>query len=547
MIEIFKENALLLLFVVAAIGYLVGSIKVRGSSLGVAAVLFVGLAFGALDASLRIPELVIFLGLSIFIYTIALQSGSTFFTTFQSRTGIRDVLFIFLMLLFSAGITIGLHFLFDLDAATTGGLYSGVSTNTPSLAGLIDFISKGNEESAATENLLQRAVIGYSLSYPMGVIGVMVAIKVMQNVLKIDYRAEAKQLSKKYPFQQDLDHVTVCIQSSNVVGETIRDIWQANGWKIAYGRLHTADDIVLPNWDTVLLLGDELTLVGNQSELKQAVKVMGEASKNHLSDDRSEYDIQDLFVSNPEVAGQRIANLNLNERYSVLITRIQRGDIQLLASGDTVLELGDRVRITARRSDMEALKELFGDSYERLSHINLLSFGLGMAVGLLLGMISFQFADGIGFRLGFAGGPLIVGLVLGALRRTGPIVWTLSYGANLTMRQFGLILLLAGIGINSGHTFFATLQEGEGGWIFLAGAIISVVTAVTTLVVGYKLLKIPFTVLLGMVSNQPAILDFATDQTGNRLPIIGFTLMLPIALITKIVVVQLMYLLLSSM
>ncbi|MEM1328535.1 MAG: TrkA C-terminal domain-containing protein [Bacteroidota bacterium] len=546
MVEIFQENALLLLFVVAAIGYLVGSIKVRGSSLGVAAVLFVGLVFGALDPNLRIPELVIFLGLSIFIYTIALQSGGSFFATFQSRTGARDVLFIFLMLLFSAGITVGLHFLFDFDAATTGGLYSGVSTNTPSLAGLIDFISKRNGEVAATENLLQRAVIGYSLSYPMGVIGVMIAIKVMQNMLKIDYLAEAKQLSKTYPFQQELDHVTVHIQSTDVVGKTIRDVWQANGWKLAYGRLHTSDDVVLPSWDTVLLMGDELALVGNKSELQQAVDLMGEASKNHLSDDRSQYDIQDLFVSNPEVAGQRIASLNLNERYSVLITRIQRGDIKLLASGDTVLELGDRVRITARRSDIDDLKTLFGDSYERLSHINLLSFGLGMAVGLLLGMIGFQFTDDIGFRLGFAGGPLIVGLILGALRRTGPIVWTLSYGANLTMRQFGLILLLAGIGINSGHTFFATLQEGEGGWIFLAGTIISILTAIVTLVVGYKLLKIPFTVLLGMVSNQPAILDFATEQSGNRLPIIGFTLMLPIALITKIVVVQVMYLLLSS-
>lgn len=544
MIELFRENALLLLFVVAAIGYLVGSIRIKGSSLGVASVLFVGLGFGALDPNLRIPELVIFLGLSVFIYTIALQSGGTFFATFQNRKGARDVLFVFLMLLFSAGVTIGLHFLFQFEAATTGGLFSGVSTNTPSLAGLIDFISK-REDGSNTENLLQQAVVGYSLSYPMGVMGVMLSIKVLQRLLKIDYQNEAKQLSKTYPYQQDLENVTIRIQQPEVAGKSIRALWKQHHWKLAYGRIQHNGKTSLPNWDTVLKINDEISLIGNRTELQHAIEILGEATENNLSYDRSEYDVRDLFVSNPEVAGQRIASLNLTEEYAVLITRVQRGDIQLLANGETVLELGDRVRITAHRSDIPALRALFGDSYERLSHINLLSLGLGMAMGLLLGMISFQISDDIGFRLGFAGGPLIAGLILGALRRTGPIVWTLSYGANLTMRQFSLILLLAGIGINSGHTFFTTLQEGEGGIIFLAGTIISILSATVTLLVGYKWLNIPFTVLLGMVSHQPAILDFATEQSKNRLPIIGFTLMLPIALITKIVVVQVMYLLLS--
>lgn len=544
MIELFRENALLLLFIVAAIGYLVGSIRIKGSSLGVASVLFVGLGFGALDPNLRIPELVIFLGLSVFIYTIALQSGGTFFATFQNRKGARDVLFVFLMLLFSAGVTIGLHFLFHFEPATTGGLFSGVSTNTPSLAGLIDFISK-RESGTETENLLQQAVVGYSLSYPMGVIGVMISIKVMQRLLKIDYEKEAKQLSKTYPYQQDLENVTIVVKRPEVMGKSIRELWKEHHWKLAYGRIQHNGKASLPNWDTILKANDEISLIGNHSELQHAIEVLGEATENNLSDDRSEYDVRDLFVSNPEVAGQRIASLNLSEQYAVLLTRVQRGDIQLLANGETVLELGDRVRITAHRADLPALRTLFGDSYERLSHINLLSFGLGMAMGLLLGMISFQISDDIGFRLGFAGGPLIAGLVLGALRRTGPIVWTLSYGANLTMRQFSLILLLAGIGINSGHTFFTTLREGEGGIIFLAGTIISILSATVTLLVGYKWLKIPFTVLLGMVSHQPAILDFATEQSNNRLPIIGFTLMLPIALITKIVIVQIMYLLLS--
>jgi putative transport protein len=144
-----------------------------------------------------------------------------------------------------------------------------------------------------------------------------------------------------------------------------------------------------------------------------------------------------------------------------------------------------------------------------------------------------------------AGGPLIIGLLLGALRRTGPIVWSLPFSANLTLRQIGLILMLAGIGVNSGFNFFSIISNGGGGWIFLAGALFSFATAFLTLLIGYKLLKIPFSILLGMVATQPAILDYAIEQTENKLPIVGFTIMLPVAVIFKIVFTQFLYNLLS--
>ena len=250
-------------------------------------------------------------------------------------------------------------------------------------------------------------------------------------------------------------------------------------------------------------------------------------------------------MSNPKIAGEKIASLNLAEQFSTIITRVQRGDVDLLASGETVLELGDRVLVIARRKDFDDLKRLFGNSYEALNHINLLSFGSGMALGLLLGMLTFTLPGGLSFSLGFAGGPLIVALILGALRRTGPIVWTLPFGANLVLRQLGLILLLAGIGIRSGHTFLNTILAGGGGWIFLCGAIIATTTAFVTLWLGYKWLRIPFALLTGMIATQPAILEFALDRANNRLPSMGFTLILPIVLITKILFVQLLFAYLS--
>jgi putative transport protein len=543
MVDAFIENPLLLLFIVAGLGYGVGSIRIRGSNLGVAAVLFVGLAVGGLSPELHIPDIIIFLGLAMFVYTIGLSSGPSFFATFRQR-GSRDIIFVILMLTLSASIAFGLHFLFAFDASTTSGLYAGSTTNTPALAGLLDAISNANLDSVTSKSMSERAVIGYSLSYPMGVIGVMIAINVMQRLLKIDYLAEERELKKEYPVRQTVKSKTVEITQPDVTGVPLRDLKRQLKANVVFGRLLREEETLLTNYDTRLQIGDQIAVVADEEEIERVTKLIGKTMPFRLSYDRSEYDTRRIFVSNPKIAGERLSTLNLNERFAAIITRVRRGDIDLLANSKLVLELGDRVRFVARRQDIPRISKLFGDSYDALSRINLLSFGLGMALGLLLGMITFQLPGDASFKLGFAGGPIIVALILGALRRTGPIVWTLPYSANLTLRQIGLILLLAGVGVNSGHTFVDTVAQGGGGIIFLAGTIISFTTAIATLFIGYKFLKIPFSFLTGMVASQPAVLDFALEKAGNKLPNIGFTLMLPVSLITKIVYVQFLFALL---
>jgi putative transport protein len=543
MVDAFIENPLLLLFVVAGLGYGVGSIRIRGSNLGVAAVLFVGLGVGGLSPELHIPDIIIFLGLAMFVYTIGLSSGPSFFATFRQR-GSRDIIFVIVMLTLSASIAFGLHFLFNFDASTTAGLYAGSTTNTPALAGLLDAISNANLGSDAAKSMSERAVIGYSLSYPMGVIGVMIAINVMHRLLKIDYLAEERELKQEYPVRQTVTSKTVEITQPDVTSIPLRDLKRKLSANVVFGRLVRGDETLLTNYDTTLQIGDQVALVADEEEIERVTLLIGKNVPFRLSSDRSEYDTRRIFVSNPDIAGERLSTLNLNERFAAIITRVRRGDIDLLANSRLVLELGDRVRFVARRQDIPKISKLFGDSYDALSRINLLSFGLGMALGLLLGMITFQLPGNASFKLGFAGGPIIVALILGALRRTGPIVWTLPYSANLTLRQIGLILLLAGVGVNSGHTFVDTVAQGGGGIIFLAGTIISFITAIATLFIGYKLLKIPFSFLTGMVASQPAVLDFALEKAGNKLPNIGFTLMLPVSLITKIVYVQFLFALL---
>lgn len=542
MLQLLQENPILLLFIVAAVGYALSKVKILGTSLGIAAVLFVGLIVGGLHSGIRVPEIIIWLGLSIFVYSIGLSSGPSFFNTFKYR-GAKDIIFILAMLTVSASLAVGLHYLLQFDSAVTAGIYAGGSTNTPALAGLLDIISNLPDVNFIQEEQ-EKAVTGYSLTYPMGIIGAMMAIAFLTRIFRIDFEKESREQEHIYPSKRELVNQTIHVDWENPDNQHIRDLFREFNWPVVFGRMKRNNVVSLSAFDTILKKGDEIMIVGSKYAVQEATEYLGHKSKHKLSYDSSEYDNRRIFVSNPKVAGQKIAALNLNEKYAAVITRIRRGDIDLLASGSTVLELGDRVRFVARKKDISKVARLFGDSYEDLSRIDLFTFGMGMAIGLLLGMITFQFGD-YNFKIGMAGGPLIVGLVLGALRRTGPIVWSLPYSANITLRQIGLIFMLAGIGVNSGYNFFSIIASGGGGWIFLAGAVFSFLTAVITLLIGYKILKIPFGILLGMVSTQPAILDYALEKSKNKLPIVGFTIMLPVAVVFKILFTQFLYSFLS--
>ena len=443
------ENPLILLFLVIAIGYLVGNFRIKGTGLGTAAVLFVGLAFGAANPLFNVPEIIFQIGIIFFVYTIGLRSGPAFFESF-SKNGWRDIAFVILMLILSALLTIVLYYLMGFDKATIVGIYTGSSTNTTALAGVIDMVNlkeKGNTDA------IQHMVVGYTFSYPMGVLGVMAAIKIMERFLKVDYHAEKQMLRKEYPLDENLTSRAIEITNAEMTGKQLRDIINEYNWNIVFGRIDSKiHGTVLSNFDIKLSLGDTVIIVGTQEELDEAQRVMGKEAINNMTYDRKEYDIVRIFVSNPDVVGKELSSLNLHEKYNAVITRIRRGDIEMLAKSDTILEPGDRIRFVARREDIKSIQKLFGDSYYASNKIDLFSFGIGLALGLILGMIEFTLPGGLVFKFGFAGGPLIMGLILGTLRRTGPIVWTLPYGSNVTLNQLGLTLLLAVIGIRSGNT-----------------------------------------------------------------------------------------------
>ena len=418
--ELMEQNPLLLLFVVASIGYFIGNIRVKGISLGVAAVLFTGLIFGALNTDLTIPSIITNLGLVLFVYSIGLKSGPAFFKSYK-KNGLRDFTFIVAMLLFSGLVAGGLFFMMDISAAMITGAYAGSTTNTPALAAVIDYINSLHDQNPA---MLNDAVLGYSFSYPMGVLGSIVVILIMEKLLKIDYQKEKNSLRKTFPLDKNLASITVEITNEKVVGIQIRDLLKKYRWEVVFGRMAQQETVALTNYNTTFTLGDRIMVVGSEDELKKITEDIGRKVENDLDHDRTEFDVRRIFVSNPKVVGRTIASLQIDKKFNAIITRIRRGDAEMLVNGDTILELGDRLRFVAHREDLKMLSTYFGDSYKASSKINLFTFGIGIGLGLILGSIEINISPAFSFKLGLAGGPLLVGLILGALRRTGPIVWS---------------------------------------------------------------------------------------------------------------------------
>ncbi len=541
MTDILLENPLLLLFVVIAIGYPLGRITFRGSSLGVAAVLFAGLVVGAFDADLKLPTIIYQLGLVLFVYTVGLSNGRGFFSAFR-RQGIRDSLVVVGVVSFAATLSAFAQVVLELKPTFAGGMFAGSLTNTPALAAELEYL-KAYVTGGDLEARLTEPVVGYSVAYPFGVLGVIFAIAFAQKLWKIDYRKEAIRVEDLDDAPRELLNRTVNITNVAATGYTVRDLLTTHHWDVIFGRVAHAGRVTLTTGETRFEPGDQVSVVGSPAALDAVTSFLGETSNDHLELDRTELDFRRIFVSSPEVAGHRLRDLPLRQRFEAVVTRVRRGDVEFLPRGNTVLQAGDRVRVVAPTQSMQAVSRFFGDSYRAVSEIDIPTFSVGLALGLLVGTVPIPFPGGVDIKLGLAGGPLVVALILGALDRTGPLTWTLPYSANVTLRQFGLVLFLAGIGVGAGYTFISTVREGDGMRLLVAGAVITFSTAMLTLWLCYKVLKIPMGLVIGMVAGihtQPAVLGFALEQSDDELPNVGYAAVFPIATIAKIVAAQIL-------
>lgn len=539
LISLLASSSLLLLFVVIGVGFLLGEARVAGFSLGPAAVLFAGIAFGALDPRLRVPELVYVLGLVMFVYTVGVQSGPSFFGSFGRRS-LRANLLTVTVIALAAGLAVAARRLLGLPAAEMAGVFCGALTNTPALAAAIDAVRRSTEGTDAAAAVVNGPVIGYGIAYPFGVIGVLLGFHGVSRWRAARGRgaptpASAASFEKVSPR-------TFRVTRAAATGVPVAELLSGEEHPgFVLSRMRRGDDTTLVYGDTRFAEGDLVVAVGTAAALQRAQLLLGDPLPRELHREGDELDFRRIEVSDPRVVGRRIAELNLQEMLDTTITRIRRGDVDIVPTGDTVLERGDWVRVLTWAGNVDRLRRYFGDSVRKASEADFLSVSIGLVAGVLLGLLPFPLPGGGHFALGFAGGPLLVGLLLGRLRRTGPIVWGVPFGVGMTLRQLGLVLFLAGVGTKAGDGLLRTLDHG-GLRLALAGAVITLVTTLVVMVVGTRALGLSFAAAMGLmagVQTQPACLAYANEHTPSSEPNVWYASVYPAAMIGKIVVAQL--------
>jgi putative transport protein len=539
LIALLTEYPILTLFVVIGLGYLLGEISLFGFRLGVTGVLFVGLAVGALSPTVALPEVVPSLGLIIFVYAVGIHSGKAFFESFQ-RQGYRDSLFTVAMLAFGAVVTMGVAQLLHLPASRAAGLFCGALTNTPALAATRERV---HERAAAAgtsaeqaRKLSEEPVVAYSVAYPIGVIGVLLCFQLTRRIWRVKFQPPS-----------DSGEILVrdfVVRNPGIIGRTIGEVLGLHkelGFVIS--RIHKGSSTDIARSDTTLDDGDVVAVVGEEVALDRARQIFGEASPARIELDRRELDYRRIYVSSKDVVGKRIRDLDLQNRLGAIITRLRRGDVDIVPAPETRLEAGDHLRVLTRTVNFPAVVHFFGDSIRGTVETDFGSVAIGMVLGVLLGMMPIPLPGGSVVRLGLAGGPLLMALLLGKMERSGRVTWVIPISANITLRQIGLLLFLSGVGTRAGFAFAGTLRS-DGVQMLAGGALITFSVTLVTLIFGHKVLKIPFDSLIGLMSGvqtQPACLAYAGALASpSEAPNVAYAAVYPTAMIAKIVLAQLL-------
>ena len=524
------------LFAVIGIGYLLGEIRVLGFRLGVAGVLFAGLAAGALGPDIALPSIVSTFGLILFIYSIGIQFGPSFLNPFRREVR-RDTIFCVAMLLWGAGLAIAVAVWAGLPGPTTAGLFSGALTNAPALAAAQEVLRDNHRSlpAAALQQIVDQPVIAFGIAYPLGVLGVMLSFQIYRMLFRIK-PADA-------PAGDAIEVGDFVVQNPRVADQPLADVLRLHkdlGFLIS--RIRHKGETTLATAESSLALGDIVAVVGDTASLKRAHQLFGEVSEVHIERDRSVLDYRRVFVSSRECVGKRIGDLGLQEKLSATITRLRRGDLDIVPTSETRLEYGDRVRVLTAPANFAAVSHFFGDSIRGTAEVDFGSVGIGMALGVILGLIPIPLPGGVPLRLGLAGGPLVVGLLLGRLERTGPITWIIPLSANLTLRQIGLVLFQAGVGTRAGFGFVETVRT-RGVQMILAGALITFGVALASVFLGHRLLKRPFESVMGLtcaIHTEPASLSYASLVSNSDAPQASYAQVFPVCTVAKIILAQLL-------
>ena len=521
--EILNTQPILAVFLAIGVGYLVGQINLGGFSLGVGAVLFVGLAIGAFAPKASIVGPIGLTGLVMFLYGIGILYGRQFFEGMAGPAGIKANVLALVAVLAGLVVALGLGKAFGIKIGHTLGMFAGSMTSTATLQAALD-VMKNSDPS-----------IGYSIAYPFGVIGPILCIYFMTRKVQPKFPAKAQQF-----------HMGEIVLGESCAGQTLGDTLKDIPDSVQVTMVRKGNQNVVPDDLIALAPGDALMVIADQKDaLDTAAARLGRLEPGRLVKDRSALDFIRVFVGKAAMVGIPLSQLPMPAGFPSHLLHVRRYDVDLVPTPDLMLEFGDRVGVLMPADRKEDIRKHFGDTVKATAEFSYVSLGLGMVMGVLLGLIPIP-VPGVGtVTLGIGGGPLLVALILGKLRRTGPMLWTLPLPANIVLRNFGLAIFLAAVGINAGQPFVKTVSESGLTMLFIGVAVL-LTTVLIVLLVGYFLMKIPYDDLVGVASGatgNPAILVYSTRMAPTERPDINYAMIFPSMTIVKVIAVQIVGLL----
>jgi putative transport protein len=524
-------------FVIAA-GIFLGKLKVFGVSLGVTFVLFVGILMGHFGYIVdeNILKFVREFGLILFIFSIGLQVGPGFFSSFKRGGMVLNGLAVTAIALNVLIVVLIYYFGNVHDKAALVGIMSGAVTNTPGLAAAQQAVSSMTDGGAMADTMAQ----GYAAAYPLGVVGIIASMFVIKGIFGIKTDDEIKEVEDEVANSQLKPFLlTIRVTNKLVDGRTLvqlHDIIQCN---FVVSRLMREDNqIIIPKSSTEVHCGDLLLIVCSATDAERFCAVVGtEEEMDWETTGQAPVYSRRILVTKSEYNGVTIGSLRLHNGYRLNATRVNRAGVDLLASPNLRLQMGDRITVVGDLNDIERLAQRLGNSMKRLNQPNLITIFVGIILGIALGSINI----GFGMKLGLAGGPLVVAILLSRFGYKAKLVTYTSSSASLMLRELGICLFLASVGISAGKGFGATVFNITGMWWVLWGFIITAVPLIIVGCIARKYYKINFLTIMGLMSGgytDPPALAYANNSTGHDQPAVAYSTVYPLTMFLRVVAAQ---------
>jgi putative transport protein len=522
---------MLVLFAILALGSWLGSLSFRGVSLGTAAVFFVGLAFGHFGAT--VPRPIMDLGLLLFVYAVGLQAGPRFFRTFR-RQG-REFVIVAAAAILAAGIvTVLMARLFGMSWSLAAGMFTGALTNTPALASTMDAVGRIDSNQTAA------VLVGYGIAYPFSIVGVTLLIPLLPKLLRRNIDdAERDWCNSQAGERSSLSKKQFRVVNANLEGRRLGELDTHRLSQVNISRVQHDGSVVTGTPDVVLHVDDVILAVGADEELEKLRVLVGQEVQVEMAANTRTV-TREMFVTEEKLAGKRLMDLHVWDRYAVIITRIRRAGIEITPVGTSTLELGDTLRVVGDDAALDEFGRLVGGNARKIDETNMVPFLIGILLGILVGLIPIPLPNGLTIKLGAAGGALLVSLLLGHFGRIGPFPLYVPVAARNISRELGLMLFLAGAGANAGGQLLKVVQE-QGGGVFLAGAAITLAAVVVAVIVTHLIYRMNLLSVLGLTSGvmtNPPALAAAVNQTSTDVPAVTYASAYPVVLIFKILVAQ---------